>query len=96
MSEISNKDIKKIARLARINVEEPQINEMASKLRGIIDWVEKLDEVNTDDVEPMINANDSRIRMVKDEVKDGDIVSDVLSNSKLKKYQYFAVPKVIE
>ncbi len=96
MSEISNKDIKKIARLARINVEESQIDDLANKLKGIIDWVEVLDGANVDGVEPMINVNDDHLRMVKDEVKDGDIADDVLSNAKLKKYQYFAVPKVIE
>lgn len=96
MSEISNKDIKKISRLAKIEVKDAQVDDLAGKLKGIIDWVEVLNEVDVSDVEPMINVNDCELRMVKDEVKDGDIADDVLSNAKLKKYQYFAVPKVIE
>ncbi len=96
MSEISNKDIKKISRLSRIAVEESQIDELTGKLTGIIDWVEKLDDVDVEGVEPMINVNDSKLRMATDEVSDGGIADSVLKNSKHHKYNYFSVPKVIE
>ena len=96
MSEISNKDIKKIAKLSKIEVDDNQIGDLSVKMKGIIDWVETLNEVNVDDVEPMFNVNDESLRMVEDEVSDGDIADDVLKNAKNSKYQYFAVPKVIE
>lgn len=96
MSEISNKDIKKLSKLSKINFEESQLDDLTKKLSGIIDWVEKLDEVDTTNVEQMINVNDLSLRMAKDEVGDGNITEDVLKNAKNSKYQYFAVPKIIE
>ncbi len=96
MSEISNKDIKKIAKLSKIEVDDAQIDELSTKMKGIIDWVETLNEVDVDGVEPMYNVNDESLKMAKDEVSDGDIAEDVLRNAKNSKYQYFAVPKVIE
>lgn len=96
MTEITNKDIKKIARLARIEIDEKECDSFSEKLDGIIHWVETLNEVDTDNVEPMINVHHAALRQVEDEVKDGDIAEDVLKNAKDSKYGYFAVPKVIE
>ena len=96
MSEISNKDIKKLSRLSKINFEDSQLDDLTSKLSGIIDWVEKLDEVDTSNVKEMINVNDTALRLEKDEVSDGGITEEVLKNAKNSKYQYFAVPKIIE
>ncbi len=96
MSEITNKDIEKISRLAKIDVDETKIDELTQKMKGILEFVESLNEVNVEGVEPMINVNDAKLRMAKDEVSDGGIAEDVLKNAKNSKYQYFAVPKVIE
>ena len=96
MSEITNKDVEKVARLAKIAVGDDQIVDLADKMKKIVDFAEKLNEVNVDDVEPLINVNSQQLRMAKDEVSDGDIADKVLSNASDAKYQYFAVPKVIE
>lgn len=96
MSEITNEDVKKIARLARIETSEADIAKLAGDLGVIIDWVEKLNEVNTDNVEPLINVHGASLRMEKDEILDGGIAEDILKNAKNAKYGYFAVPKVIE
>jgi len=96
MSNVTKEDIKKVSRLARIEVPEADREELAQKVGGIIAWVEKLNEVNTDNVEPLINVSEAFLRLNKDEITDGNIAEDVLKNSKDAKYGYFAVPKVIE
>ena len=96
MSEISNKDVEKVARLAKIEVDAAQTADLADKMKKIVDFAEKLNEVDITDVEPLINVNNQQLRMAKDEVTDGDIAERVLSNAPDEKYQYFAVPKVIE
>jgi aspartyl-tRNA(Asn)/glutamyl-tRNA(Gln) amidotransferase subunit C len=96
MSNVTKEDIKKVARLARIEVLESDREELAQKVGGIIAWVEKLNEVNTDNVEPLVNVSEVSLRLNKDEITDGNIAEDVLKNSKDAKYGYFAVPKVLE
>ncbi|MBM5782752.1 MAG: Asp-tRNA(Asn)/Glu-tRNA(Gln) amidotransferase subunit GatC [Pelagibacterales bacterium] len=93
---VTANDIKKVAKLARIEIPEELREKTASQVEGIINWVAKLDEVNTDFVEPLTNPNESSLRMVKDEISDGNIAQDVLENAKNSKYDYFTVPKVIE
>jgi len=93
---INKEDIKKISHLSRIKVAESESEALAQKLDGIINWVETLNEVNTDSVEPLINVHSQSLRLQKDEVIDGNIAQDVLKNSKEAKYDYFVVPKVLE
>lgn len=96
MSQISKEDFKKISRLARIEIPEENRETVAKQVGGIIAWVEKLNEVNVDGVEPLTNVHEMTLRLNKDEVVDGEIAEDVLKNAKDVKYGYFAVPKVIE
>jgi aspartyl-tRNA(Asn)/glutamyl-tRNA(Gln) amidotransferase subunit C len=96
MSKVTAENIKKISRLARIEIKEEERENLAKQVGGIIGWVEALNEVNTDNVEPLTNIHGESLRLNKDEVTDGNIAEDVLKNSKDAKYGYFAVPKVIE
>lgn len=93
---ITTNDIKKVAKLARIEIPQELYEKTASQVGGIIEWVTKLNEVNTDAVEPLTNPNESTLRMVEDKISDGNIAEDVLQNAKNSKYNYFTVPKVIE
>lgn len=95
MAKITQKDIEKISRLAQIEVkEEKEI--LANQIENVINWIEKLNEVNTDNIEPMINVHNKPLHLNADEVSDGNIADDVLKNSPKQIYGYFAVPKVIE
>lgn len=96
MSHLTEKDIKKVAKLARIEVDEASCVNFAKQVKSIIDWVEKLNEVNTDNVKPLVSVYDIPLVMAKDEVVDGNISAEVLQNAKNSKYDYFTVPKVIE
>jgi aspartyl-tRNA(Asn)/glutamyl-tRNA(Gln) amidotransferase subunit C len=96
MSEISQEDFKKISRLARIEISKQDQETLPKQVGGIIAWVEKLNEVDVEGVEPLTNVHEMTLRLNKDEVADGEIAEDVLKNAKDAKYGYFAVPKVIE
>lgn len=96
MSQLTNKDIKKIARLARIEVDEESCESLSKQVGAVISWIEQLSEVDTKNVEPLTNVNQKNLTLVKDVISDGNIADDVLRNAKNAKYNYFSVPKVIE
>jgi len=95
MAKITQKDIEKISRLAQIEIKDEN-GILANQIENVINWIEKLNEVNTDNIEPMINVHNEPLHLNEDEVSDGNIAEDVLKNSPKQIYGYFAVPKVIE
>ncbi len=96
MAQLTEKDIKKVANLAKIEVNDNECQQLASQVGSILNWVEKLQEVDTNQVEALTNVHESNLRLNKDEVTDGNIAEDVIKNSESAKYGYFTVPKVIE
>ena len=86
----------KIAKLCRVKVEEQEIEELSSQLSAILDWVEQLKEVNTDNIEPLSNVSLSTLPLREDKESSKDISKDVLSNAPEKLENYFVVPKVVE
>ena len=86
----------KIAKLTRVKIEENEIAELSSQLSSILDWVEQLNEVNTDNIEPLNNASMTELPLRKDEKNNEDKSKDVLSNAPEKLENYFVVPKVID
>lgn len=96
MSTITKEDVAKIARLARIKVDEDKMDALGGELTKIIDWVEQLSEVDTDNVAPMASVVDAKLVWRDDVVNDGNRRDDVLANAPISEYGFFAVPKVIE
>lgn len=96
MAHLTQKDIKKVAKLSRIEISEESCAQLTHQVGSIIEWVEKLKEVDTDNVEALTNVHDMVLRLNKDEISEGNIADDVLKNCKAAKYGYFTVPKVIE
>lgn len=96
MSDIDKATVAKIARLSRIKIEEDKLEPLAGELNQILGWVEQLDEVNTDNIQPMASVVDAKLRWRTDEVNDGDKQESVLKNAPQAEYGFFAVPKVIE
>jgi aspartyl-tRNA(Asn)/glutamyl-tRNA(Gln) amidotransferase subunit C len=95
MAKITQKDIEKISRLAQIEIKDDK-EILATQIENVINWIEKLNEVNTDNIEPMINVHNEPLHLNADEVSEGNIADDVLKNAPKQIYGYFAVPKVIE
>lgn len=88
--------ITKIARLARIRVNEDEKAHFAKELNGILRFVEQLSAVNTDGVPQMVSVADLTLPWRKDEVNDGNRQSEVLANAPKADHGCFVVPKVIE
>ena len=86
----------KIAKLCRVRVDEEEIGELSSQLSSILDWVEQLNQVNTDNIEPLSNVSKSTLPLRKDEEDKVDKSQDILANAPEKLENYFVVPKVIE
>ena len=87
----------RIARLARIRVPESELERLAGELDNILGWVEQLNEVPTDGVEPMSSAVEGMgLRRREDKVTDGGCPDRVLANAPAARDGYFVVPKVIE
>ena len=88
--------VAKIARLARINVPEERQEQLASELNGILDWIAELDQVDTDNVEPLASVTGHGLPQRDDSVTDGNRVDEVLANVPETASGFFVVPKVVE
>jgi aspartyl-tRNA(Asn)/glutamyl-tRNA(Gln) amidotransferase subunit C len=88
--------INKIAKLARIRLSDKEANEFLKDINSILDWVEQLNEVNTDKIDPLTNISSSALTKRKDEAQDMNSSDEILQNSPDKLEGYFAVPKVVE
>ncbi len=93
---IDNETVKRVAFLSRLKVEDNKIETTKEEFNKILSWIEELNEVNTDNVEPLISVNDTTLRLRDDEITDGGCQEAVLANAPDKEYDYFAVPKVVE
>jgi aspartyl/glutamyl-tRNA(Asn/Gln) amidotransferase, C subunit len=88
--------VAKIARLARIRVEEAEQDALAGELTQILTWIEQLDKVDTSSVEPMVRVGEMTLKRRKDEVTDGNCRDAVLANAPDARDGFFTVPKVVE
>ena len=77
-------------------MDEKKVDSLSKDLSNIFNFIEKLNEVNTDKVEPLSSILDHSLRSRKDEVNDGDIRDKILENAPNKNENFFIVPKVIE
>ncbi len=88
--------VRHIAKLARIAVTDAEVEALAPELNNILGWVEQLQEVDVEGVEPMTAVIPNRLRLRDDVVTDGGKQGDVLANAPAAEHGFFAVPKVIE
>ena len=93
---IDKNTTQKIARLCKLRLDNNEIEELSLQLSSIIDWVEQLNEVDTENIEPLSNVSIENLPLRKDIETTNDISKDVLSNSPEKLENFFVVPKVIE
>ncbi len=93
---IDPKTVAKIARLARLKIPAEEQAQVAGELNTIMDWVEQLNAVNVDGIEPLASVNDKTLRWREDVITDGGRTQDILANAPAKIADFFTVPKVIE
>lgn len=93
---VTKEDVRKIARLSRIAVAEENLEDLAQDLSGIMGWIEQLNEVDIDGVEPMTSVVAAKLPMREDVVTDGNIQDQVLANAPKSDEGFFVVPKAVE
>ena len=93
---IDLKTVKHISKLARISIEEKKAQKLANDLNSIFEFIEKLNHLNTDKVEPLTSIAETKLQLRKDEIKSKDIREQILKNSPSENKDFFVVPKVVE
>ena len=93
---IDLKTIKHISKLSRISVDEKKAEKLAGDLNSIFDFIEKLNELKTDNVEPLTSAAETTLKLRPDLIKSKNLREQVIKNSPKDNEDYFVVPKVIE
>jgi aspartyl-tRNA(Asn)/glutamyl-tRNA(Gln) amidotransferase subunit C len=88
--------IRRIATLARIHVEDAEVATLQAELNGILGWIEQLNEVNVDGIEPLTGATQMALKMREDVVTDGGYPDKILANAPQRAGDFYAVPKVVE
>ncbi len=85
-----------IATLARIRLTEDELERMAGELSQIIDWVEQLAEVDTENVPPMTSVVEMKLPWREDKVTDGGYPEEIVANAPAAADGFFTVPKVLD
>ena len=88
--------VKRIGRLARIRIEEGEVEKYQDELNAILGFVEQLGEVNVEGVEPMTSVTPMQLRRREDKVTDGGYQDKIVANAPLTEDNFFMVPKVVE
>jgi aspartyl-tRNA(Asn)/glutamyl-tRNA(Gln) amidotransferase subunit C len=88
--------VARIARLARIDVPDAERRPLAAELSHILEWIEQLNEVDTEGAPPMTSVVAMRLAWREDRVTDGGRPEDILANAPERQDDYFVVPKVVE
>ena len=93
---IDQKTVRRIARLARIRVEDADLPRLEGELNSILGWIEMLNEVDTTDVEPMTSVVKMSMKMRDDVVTEGEDSAAVTGNAPRVEDDFYVVPKVVE
>ena len=93
---IDLKTIKHISKLSRISVDDEKAKKLEGDLNSIFEFIEKLNELKTEDVEPLTSIAETTLKFRSDEVKSKNIRNQILKNSPENNEDFFVVPKVVE
>ena len=93
---IDLKTIKHISKLSRISVDDKKAKKLAGDLNSIFEFIEKLNKLNTKNIEPLTSVAETTLKFRNDEVKSKNIRDQILKNSPNENEDFFVVPKVVE
>ena len=93
---IDLKTIKHISKLSRISVDDKKAKKLAGDLNSIFEFIEKLNELNTENIEPLTSVAETTLKLRSDEVKSKNIRDQILKNSPDENEDFFVVPRVVE
>ena len=93
---IEKNQVKKVAKLSRISLDESKVESLSKDLNSIIKFVEQLNKLDTKDTKPLSSTVDKKLEPRSDKINDGKIKKEILKNSPNKNEDFFIVPKVVE
>jgi len=93
---IDNSTVRKVASLARIEIQSSEEDSLITELNNILGWVDELQKVNTENVEPMLSVFNESMNMREDQSESNYSNELILKNSPENKSGFFVVPKVVE
>lgn len=93
---ITKEEVKKVARLARIEMDDAELDKRTENINGILQWIDQLQELNTDGVEPLRDIVGTDLALREDKVDDGGDEDGILANAPEETQKFFVVPKVVE
>lgn len=93
---ITKETVKKIGDLARIEIREEEVDALAKELSKILTFMDKLNEVDTEHVAPLVHMNDDVNKWREDQAHTTLTPSQGMANAPVGRGNYFAVPKIIE
>ena len=93
---IDLKTVKHISKLSRISIDDDKAKKLGKDLNSIFSFIEKLNELDTKNTEPLTSIAETKLKLRKDEIKSENIREDILKNSPDKNKDFFVVPKVVE
>ena len=93
---IDLKTVKHISKLSRISIEEEKAKKLSKDLNSIFEFIEKLNELETSNIEPLTSIAETTLKLRKDKIESKTIREDILKNSPDKNKDFFVVPKVVE
>ena len=94
--EFDKKSLLKLGKLARISISEDKLNNLSKDLNSILEFVDQLKEIKTDQVDPTSNSLNQKLEVRDDKVDTRNSAEDILENAPEKEMDFFVVPKVIE
>ena len=93
---IDLKTVKHISKLSRISIDDQKAKKLEKDLNSIFKWIEQLNKLNTDKVEPLTSIAETTLRLREDKILSENIRDEILNNSPKDNKDYFVVPKVVE
>ena len=93
---IDKNQVKKVAKLSRISIDNSKLESLSKDLASILNFVEQLNKLDTKKTKPLNSIVDKTLESRKDDIVDGKIKNEILKNSPEKNEDFFIVPKVIE
>ena len=93
---IDLKTVKHISKLSRISIDDQKAKKLSNDLNSIFSFIEKLNQLDTKNTEPLTSIAETTLKLRKDEIKSQNIRKDILKNSPDKNEDFFVVPKVVE
>ncbi len=93
---VDHATVKRVARLARLKVNDEDVPRLAGELNAILGFIEQLNEVDVSGVEPLTSGVTMKMKMREDQVTDGHYPQKIVANAPAQEDAFFMVPKVVE